>query len=1090
MTETPNPGPGRRHGKLLSCQERSFSRFLYTALTMTGLYERLLTQLFKKKIESDLTLTYYYGERRLTPDEAARVLSSYVAQLLETVLSKRLSDNANIEAAIAFVNTLVLQIAQTEVNPQDNLLDTKGRLLTAILERTQSEEAMQHEITRLMPTTGLLQGRLFSGASEDPTMASELAREIVSADRIDWLVSFVRESGIATLMPSLEEATARGAKFRLLTTTYMAVSDFSAIKRLASLPNTEVRISYNETTTRLHAKAYLFYRASQSHTVYVGSSNLSGPALTQGMEWNIKTTALESPHAVDAMFRQFEAYWHDTDLFEPYQVGDDERLQRALSRPYRPLELSEDELNTLESTDGLPMAPYTLFDYQEEVLTRLAESREALHSRRNLVVAATGTGKTVIAANDFKRYREAHPDATLLFVVHREEIIRQALGTFRRVLGDESFGEMWFSGVRPREFRHVFASVATLRNQIQLGIFRPDAFDFIIVDEAHHVMAPEYQQVLSHFTPDVLVGLTATPERLDKKDVKGYFDGRFSAEIRLADAINRGMLVPFTYYGVPDVLDLKDVKWAQGQYVASALSELFVNSTERSRYILEVVAEKIPDFAQIQALAFCVDQAHARAMGEAFTNAGYRVGVLTSDNRQERTDLLERLKRKDINCLFVVDMFNEGVDIPGIDTVLFLRPTQSLTIFLQQLGRGLRRAKDKTRLRVLDFIARTRAEFNWAVRFGALLGFSNNASPMSVYDALKKGTFPTLPEGCQIALAPFAQEVVLENIKNHIEQLQKTSKLKNVFVNWTDTYKRTPRLADFLRDTGITLEQLYRWGTWTQLKAIQNKAKPADTKALQTMVYKRWLLGGDRDYLAFLMRLVDAQFSLKVKNLSPTEQTYLMMFYWDYYNRTKAVESLEDMLNAMRDDRAFGEELKELLPLLYDTVEGVSPPEPSPLSDRIPLKLHHYYSRRQIMVACRRWTLTENPDLQGGVSSSKGNGDYRGLPPIDLLFVDINKDGKTESTAYEDYAIDRTTFHWQSPNNTTENSNRGQKLLDTTRVKLLFVRYQRMHDSQRRNAYVYLGAVKPLSHRGERPISFVFQLDAPMPDEVLSYSQR
>lgn len=1066
---------------------------------MTGLYERLLTQLFKKKIESDLTLTYYYGERRLTPDEAARVLSSYVAQLLETVLSKRLSDNANIEAAIAFVNTLVLLIAQTEVNPRDNLLDTKGRLLTAILERTQSEEALQHEITRLMPTTGLLEGRLFSGASEGPTMASELAREIVSADRIDWLVSFVRESGIATLMPSLEEATARGAKFRLLTTTYMAVSDFSAIKRLASLPNTEVRISYNETTTRLHAKAYLFYRESQSHTVYVGSSNLSGPALTQGMEWNIKTTALESPHAVDAMFRQFEAYWHDTDLFEPYQVGDDERLQRALSRPYRPLELSEDEGNTLESTDGLPMAPYTLFDYQEEVLTRLAESREALHSRRNLVVAATGTGKTVIAANDFKRYREAHPDATLLFVVHREEIIRQALGTFRRVLGDESFGEMWFSGVRPREFRHVFASVATLRNQIKLGIFRPDAFDFIIVDEAHHVMAPEYQQVLSYFTPEVLLGLTATPERLDKKDVKGYFDGRFSAEIRLADAINRGMLVPFTYYGVPDVVNLKDVKWAQGQYVASALSELFVKSTERSRYILEVVAEKIPDFAQIQALAFCVDQAHARAMAEAFTNAGYRVGVLTSDNSQERTDLLERLKRKDINCLFVVDMFNEGVDIPGIDTVLFLRPTQSLTIFLQQLGRGLRRAKDKVRLRVLDFIGRTRAEFNWAVRFGALLGFSNNASPMSVYDALKKGNFPTLPKGCQIALAPFAQEVVLENIKNHIEQLQKTSKLEDLFENWTDASANTAHLADFLRDTGITLEQLYRWGTWTQLKAIQNKQKPADTKALKGMVYMRWLMAPDRRFFAFLLRLVNDNFSIALDRLSSAEKSYLVMLYRDYYglfNPCPKFSSFDELLLALRKDTHLVSELREVLPVLFDGTQETQAPQGALLKEGFPLTLHGVYTREHIMAACQYSSLESRGDFIGGALCSpipealEGSVDTGAYPIGDLMFVDIDKGDKTPSTAYEDYAIDRSTFHWQSPNATTSSSETGKKLLNTKRIKLLFVRHKKKAKGGRTNPFVYLGPVHYVSHQGEKPISFVWALEHPMPEEVFHYAQR
>ncbi len=1061
---------------------------------MVGVYERLLTALFQKKIAADTEQKYFYGERPVAPQEAARLLSGYVAEILEKVLRRRLEDNGSVEDAVKFVNDAVLHIASSPVVAGDDLLDAGARILTAVLERTGTDEALNQELQRLLPNTGLTRSSLFSGAGEGFTLASELAREILSADRIDWLVSFVRQSGIAPLMKSLEEATGRGAKFRLLTTTYMAVSDFAAIKRLAQLPNTEVRISYDENTTRLHAKAYLFYRNTLSHSVYVGSSNLSAAAIGSGMEWNVKSTSAESPALVQSMFERFERYWNDSSLFVPYTPGDDERLEKALSRPYMPLEYSSAEQNSLENTDGLPLAPFELFDYQEEVLTKIADARRDLHSHRNLVVAATGTGKTVIAANDFKRFLKTHPDATLLFIVHREEIIRQARETFRRVLEDENFGEMWFSGVRPSVFRHVFASVATLSSQLKKAPFPRDAFDYIIVDEAHHVTAPSYAEVLSQFDPKVLLGLTATPERLDNADVRKVFDGRYTAEIRLADAINKGMLVPFTYYGVPDVVDLSGVRWKGGQYVASDLSQIFINSPERSTHILDVVRDKIPNFDQIQALAFCVDQAHARAMTAAFDRAGYRVACLTSDNSNQREELLNKLKSREINCLFVVDMFNEGVDIPGIDTVLFLRPTQSLTVFLQQLGRGLRRAKNKFRLRVLDFIARTRAEYDWSRRLGALMGFNPKVSASVIREAIRTDNYPYLPKGCQISLTDVAQCTVLKNIEDHINRLGRDSAVVDTLRDWMAGKTGEPSLEAFLADTGLSLDHIYKRGTWTRLKsALTGGRDPGFDKRLQRAVYNRWLLIDDADYIEFLIRLVRNGFSIDTSSLSQSESAYLMMFYYDYFDSRGLFATAEQMLSALQADAALREELRELLPLLRagmsKGLRGVSG-APGQLT---PLKLYGRYTKGEILSALQRWTLNSRPDQVTGVS-------YGDLKPVEkapqqaevpfaAMFVTVNKDGKT-TTAYKDYAIDGQTFHWQSPNSASEGSAEGKKLLDPSRLKLLFVRHFDMVDNQRRETYSYLGPVRYVSHTGEKPISFVWRTDYPIPEEVYQYARH
>ncbi len=1075
---------------------------------MVGLYERLLNTLLHERIESDQSRNYFYGERPLKADEAARMLSIYVAGLLQPVLAKRLSERGDVKDAVRLVNDIVLAVADALPSGTNNLLDVEAKILTAVLERRSRADAeLEKELERIYPVTGLTRSSLFSGSTRGPSLAGELAREILSADRIDWLVSFVRESGIKPLLASLDEATQRGAKFRLLTTTYMAVSDFAAIKRLAQFPNTEVRISYDENTTRLHAKAYLFYRNSGSHTVYVGSSNLSAAAIGAGMEWNLKTTAAEVPELVDATMREFEQYWQMPALFEPFDpnsAADNERLEKALQKP---LLVFPGEADNAETADGLPNAPYTLFDYQEDVLRKIDEQRTLFNSNKNLVVAATGTGKTVIVANDFKRWREKHPEARLLFLVHREEILRQARNTFRRVLGEEDFGELWFNGVQPTEYKAVFASVATMQSRLgERGPghenlpFGAETFDYIVIDEAHHSAADGYLRILSFFKPKVLVGLTATPERLDQHDIKQYFDGRFAAEIRLTDAINRGMLVPFTYYGLPDAVDLTQTAWKRGRYDDQDLSYAFIKSDARTTLVLNAVREKLPDFDRGRSLAFCVDKAHANAMADAF-KPYHRVSVLTSDNtRQERQAILKALEDGSINCLFVVDILNEGVDIPSVDSVIFLRPTQSLTVFLQQLGRGLRRAKNKLRLNVLDFIARTRKEFDWATRLGALL----DAESMSQGDmcaAVRTGYLP-LPNGCQIFLEPIARETLAKNIEDHIKYLSRNEKVDQLLEKYGPD-AATLRLEDFLYNEGIELDHVYKYQTWTSLKQTiaqryQGIKRPNVTvnESLRKMIYNRWLVIDDRAYVDFLSSLVARDFDMRFDEATQREYCYLMMLYYDYYETLGRISSLEEMLKNFRSDHALKAELTEVLPLVRDKMTEVPQRETSNLGLLTPLKLHGRYTRAEAMAALGRWSLTTMPDGQSGVSAGtleaigsdvKAAGQQ--AEPVFLMFVTVRKEDM-QTHDYLDYAIDPLHFHWQSPKKTHPEGARGKQITDTSRKKLLFVRYRRELEDGRTCPFYYMGPVTLESLEGARPISVVWKMAHAIPAEIFAIQQR
>lgn len=900
-------------------------------------------------------------------------------------------------------------------------------------------------------------------------MESELKREILSADDICLLVSFIRSTGINLIYNQLKEFAQSGKRLRIITTTYIGATDFYAVKKLASLPNTEIKISYNSSIDRLHAKSYLFLRKTGFHTAYVGSSNLSEVALTEGLEWNVKVTQKELPHIIKEIRHTFESYWENP-LFETFVSGrDDDRLKEALSGVKN------------ESIDYSVLDLIKAHDYQDAVLEKLKLEREVFGHYKNLVVAATGTGKTVIAAFDYKKFSQQNRRANFLFIAHREEILKQSCRTFRTVLQDENFGDLWYGGVEPKAMTHLFASKDLLNNRLDELDLSEDFFDYIIFDEVHHIAADSYRRILSRFKPKILLGLTATPERMDGEDITKDFDGKISAEIRLDDALNNRLLAPFHYYGITDSVDLADIPWRAGKYVISELSKVYTFNDQRTGLILRKIEEYIPNYHEVRALCFCVDVDHAKNMAAKFQLAGLKSAFLVSDNGAERVKWSKQLKERKINYLFVVDMFNEGVDIPSVDTILFLRPTESLTVFLQQFGRGLRKYEGKDHVTILDFVGHCNKEFNYTDRFRRLIGRTS----MSVEEELGKD-FPHLPLGCHITLETKAKEYILENIRAAINSFR-----KNRLVMWIQSYHSETTqpltLANFLKMHKVPLEKFYKNFTWESLLQIAGKIHQVSRfeKELKRAVYKKWLSTDSYSYFSFLEQLAIKRFNVNVQSMNVVEQQMALMLYYDMFQEAGRYTSLQGMFNDLSEDDLFCEEMTELTVLLKNRCEAYEMSDNSSIMN-MPIKLHGIYTKDQIFVALGTSTLDKKSSCREGVERNKRLN-------VEAMFVDIIKDRDEDSnTNYNDFAINESLFNWETQNKVSPTSQAGKNYINETQTMLLFVRQQDSfpEDKGRTMGFTYLGVVKLVKWQGARPMEIVWQLKTPMPASMLKIAKH
>jgi superfamily II DNA or RNA helicase len=1020
-------------------------RHLPTRHLPPGLYEIPVSERLDEEIASLAGTTGLAPEvdaldAGATPEIFARRLHDLALRAL-----RGLHGDDRVARQLSLTNRLIAELATaTEaVLTSDRLVDPP-RELRAVHEPGAPSSA------RRRPGIPLRTSDLLVNGPRDLRLGPEIHRELASADRVDLLVSFLKWSGVRILLDGLDQfLSRRPGGLRILTTTYLGATDPQALEALADR-GAEIRVSYDRRRTRLHAKAWLFHRDSDFSTAFVGSSNLSAPAILDGLEWNVRLSTVDNRPLLEKFAATFEQYWQDPSFI----AFDREQFRRAVAR-----ERADD------TTVGLfALRPYP---HQEEILEALATERDAGH-RRNLVVAATGTGKTLVAAFDYQRLCDGPRRPSLLFVAHREEILRQAREIYRHVLADGSFGELLVSGDEPTIGQHVFASIQSLHER-RLARLRPDAWDVVVVDEFHHAAAATYQRLLTTLRPQYLLGLTATPERSDGHSVLGWFDGRIAAEMRLWSALERGLLSPFQYFGIADGTDLSQLTW-QGGYLDRDLDKLYTGNHLRVAKILRALRDIVRNVATMRAFGFCAGVAHARFMAERFDAAGIPAVAVHADTpREARKHALDELRAGRLNVIFTVDLFNEGVDLPAADTVLFLRPTQSATLFLQQLGRGLRLEEGKDCLTVLDFIGNAHQRFRFDRNFRAITGSSRRQFAQEVAEG-----FPTLPPGCAIHLDRQVQEWVLANVRRALDAGR--SGLLDDLRSLGDV-----PLAEFLDRSGLEPSDLYRGGrTYSDLRRAAGfgvaPAGPEETslgRALARMLH----IDDDQRLDAWRSWLADDA-PPAAAPLTSWEGRLQAMLFAALGHLGRPLTDLPTCLGDLWRHPALRAELRELLDLLADRRRRQACPlHLEPAAPNLPIRSHATYSLDEIMAG---FGVVRG----SGLYRPRGQGVwYDEASRSDLLFVTLRKTEREYSptTLYADYPLSPTEFHWESQNAVAPSTSVGKRYLSGASHVVLFVRSEKRDDRGETVPYLCLGRARLLRAESERPMRIVWRLDRPAP---------
>jgi superfamily II DNA or RNA helicase/HKD family nuclease len=1035
-----------------------------------GIYEELVTKLVNQKINKLDKNAYYINKTKIDKAEASIILAKHLSSTIKRALEYKNGEN-QIELQIDIANKII-QFLKEELNKEDfndDLIDIEGEILKAVFTKVDAHFVnFDLHLKEITPYTRLTHSELFTGGNVGLSLESELKKEILSANRIDLLVSFIKFKGIIILERELQEFTKRGGKLRVITTTYMGASDYKAIQLLSKLENTEVKISYNTGNERLHAKAYLFYRNTGFHTGYIGSSNFSRSALTDGLEWNIKITTKEVSHIIDKFQKTFDSYWKSDD-FELFDDSDSLLKEKLIASLNQGKISKSTEIN------------YSLFEvkpypFQLEILEKLEVERSVHNRYRNLIVAATGTGKTVISAFDYKNFRQKNKPSKLLFLAHRKEILTQSLATYRGILREKDFGELWVDGIEPSSYEYVFASIQTLNNRLDTLNLSPEFFDYIIIDECHHLTASSYRATINYFKPKILLGLTATPERMDGGDIQEDFHNRIAAEIRLPEALNRKLLCPFQYFGISDSIDLSNVGWERGKYIASQLSNIYTSNDRRVSEIIDSLEKYTKDKTDVRAIGFCASMEHAKYMAEKFSLAGFKADYLTSANNQNRDLVRSQLLKKDINYLFVVDIFNEGVDIPEIDTILFLRPTESLTVFLQQLGRGLRLSNDKECLTVLDFVGNSRPEYNFENKFRALIGKTNTTVHKEIED-----NFPHLPLGCSIVLEKKAKQTILDSIKvaTSLNRVQLIQKIQNFEHNTTLTFS----LKNFTEFYNIPIQLIYKKDRgWKRLcyeaGKIEQFENTNESDIIKT-ISNKWLSTNSYSYFKFILSLAKKEFKIKIEDFNETEKQMLLMLHYDIWQNAGGFESLEKSIQQIGLNKLLNDEIIEVLELLLNNVSFKEINIKLPYNQ--PLKIHARYTRDQILVAFGMNTFERSSSNRIGV----GVAENKELN-TELLFINLIKSEENFSptTMYDDYAINETLFHWQSQNSARPDIGKGLSYIKHKENKkriLLFVREKNKDEFGNTMGYVFVGEGTLIKSEGTKPMNIKWELNEPMP---------
>ena len=950
-----------------------------------------------------------------------------------------------------------------------------------------------------------------------------LKQELLNCKKFYFIVSFIKYSGIQLLISTLDELEKQGIQGEIITSVYLNITDSKALRKLLSYKNIKVKI-YNNSSESFHTKAYLFEK-EKYHSVIIGSSNISQSALYSAEEWNVKLTDSSFFNIYKKSLNQFEKLWHSNEAIELTQDFIDE---------YEKYKKSVNVQNTFDyrKTKIEQENEFVPNSMQKRVLQKLKETR-INGNKKGLVISATGTGKTYLAAMDIKQFFEINSNTEnklfkinekkskisnikFLFIAHREELLENAINVFSKIIkiDKNEFGRI-YGGLKEIDKSIIFASIQSLRNCY--NEFKPSFFDYIIVDEFHHSMSDSYLKTLSYFNPKFLLGLTATPKRMDGKDILSLCDYNVVDEIGIKEALEEDLIVPFHYFGVNDyMINYDNIPYKNGKYNEKVL----LNT--RTDYIVEKINKFGFDGDKLSAVAFCQNIEHAFFMKEEFTNKGYKSAVITANtSSNERSEILDKFKNKKIEILCVVDILNEGIDIPTINLLLFLRPTMSSTIFIQQIGRGLRKAKNKDFVTIIDFIGNHKKDYLLINYFSSEVDNKDTlfTKKEKIINEIKN-QFSNIPKSCYVELDRICQNRIIEKI----EKINFSSKniLKEMYLDYKAEIGKFEdeflRIRDF--DTNIELFQelclkmhsFYNAQLQFENSKIfenENEKNPLNTTEIEFLEYleKKITLVEPFtfliiDYLATGKEYINNSDLLnKYKGFFDIKRNFKK-----HYLLNRIFEELieDDILEKNLYGYKFSKKYKNLFlnKKLNEKNNMKSQQKENKLNfiNRLKQLIHlglNEFKRNDldefnenILISYKEYKRVELQILlDSKVPKGSWRAGYANTKKDICLFATIDKTHIfQENLKYDNSLFADDIIQWISQPKTSHNSSVGQMFIHHKEKGFkvhIFIRKYAFMNGNKTNPFIYLGNAQYYSSQGDKPMKILWKLDKKIPQKLI-----
>ncbi|HEK9099876.1 DEAD/DEAH box helicase [Bacillus pfraonensis] len=889
---------------------------------------------------------------------------------------------------------------------------------------------------------------LVNNARKNEHVLTSLLEELENSTSFIFSVAFITESGLATLKSHLLDLKRKGVKGRILTSTFLNFNQPKVFRELMKIENVEVRLT---NLAGFHSKGYIFNHKTH-YSLIVGSSNLTAHALKVNYEWNVKLTSHENGEIVHHFKSQFEEVWKDAQTLTTEWINNYEKIYKQIDNKVadQVIELPGQYSNSIE--EALKVVPNKM---QQAALQEIQAVRDA-GKDKGLVISATGTGKTYLSAFDVRRFAPKR----MLFIVHREQILLKSKSDFQKVLGgiDNDFGI--FSGSNKQtDAKYLFATIQTISKKDNLSQFDPEAFDYILIDEVHKAGAQSYQDVIEYFKPKFLMGMTATPERTDNVNIYELFDYNVAYEIRLQEALEEDMLCPFHYFGVTDF-----------EYNGETIDDTTVLSKlvteERVNHIIEKVQYYGFSGEKVTGLMFCSRKEEAEQLSRALNEKGFRTVALTGDHSQEERALqVNQLENGMLDYILTVDIFNEGIDIPSINQVVMLRQTQSSIIFIQQLGRGLRKHDSKDFVTIIDFIG------NYKNNYLIPMALSGDKSQNK--DNIRRRTNDTsyIKGISTVNFEEIAKKQIFKAINN--SNLTALKILKEAYVELKNRIGRLPYLYDFILNHSIdptVLAEGYSNYYQFLLKMKEEVPVLTDYENKVLTMFSLEVLNGKRKHeiilLDLLLRqekvnhdeylnyLIESNCQTDDATIASVQRIFDLSFFTQ--NSKKKYGEKPIVTYSEHKDYMFNDSIRESLKrnnyfkeMIIDIIRSAKEKNEFYQCDK-PLTLYKKYSRKD---ACKllNWDNDEHSTMYG----------YKTKHHTCPIFITYHKKDEVESSVnYGDEFLNQEVLKWYTRSKRTLKSPEVQTIIEAEENNIDIHIFVKKDDGEGSDFY-YLGKAIP-----------------------------